>query len=236
MEVILELTGGIGVDRAIDAVGVDCRCTPHHGPARQDGATRRRPSSSESSRKWRRRRTRRGQLACRATRRPRRSTVGGGCAGQGRHAVHHRRVPADDAHLPDRPGDEQEPHDQRWATATTASTSPPAGAGARRGAVRPDGGPLPRRAADERHRGLPRLRRAQAGLDEGGGSGRPTDPRPWCGWMPAPRRARPRCWSLRPPSVCAASKWRSLHRHGARAPAPAHGSRMRHESPNSCPR
>ncbi len=31
-EVIRELTGGIGVDRAIDAVGVDARCA-HHGPA-----------------------------------------------------------------------------------------------------------------------------------------------------------------------------------------------------------
>jgi threonine dehydrogenase-like Zn-dependent dehydrogenase len=32
VEVILEMTGGIGVDRAIDAVGVDAE-PPHHGPA-----------------------------------------------------------------------------------------------------------------------------------------------------------------------------------------------------------
>jgi threonine dehydrogenase-like Zn-dependent dehydrogenase len=32
VEVIRELTGGIGVDRAIDAVGVDAE-RPHHGPA-----------------------------------------------------------------------------------------------------------------------------------------------------------------------------------------------------------
>jgi threonine dehydrogenase-like Zn-dependent dehydrogenase len=32
VEVILNLTGGIGVDRVIDAVGVDARC-PHSGPA-----------------------------------------------------------------------------------------------------------------------------------------------------------------------------------------------------------
>ncbi|MGA1874852.1 MAG: zinc-dependent alcohol dehydrogenase [bacterium] len=32
VEVILDLTGGIGVDRVIDAVGVDARC-PHSGPA-----------------------------------------------------------------------------------------------------------------------------------------------------------------------------------------------------------
>jgi threonine dehydrogenase-like Zn-dependent dehydrogenase len=32
IEAIKDLTGGIGVDRAIDAVGVDAEC-PHHGPA-----------------------------------------------------------------------------------------------------------------------------------------------------------------------------------------------------------
>lgn len=32
VQVIRELTGGIGVDRAIDAVGIDA-CRPHHGPA-----------------------------------------------------------------------------------------------------------------------------------------------------------------------------------------------------------
>lgn len=40
VEVIRELTGGVGVDRAIDAVGVDAECA-HHGPA------------SKSSRKFR---------------------------------------------------------------------------------------------------------------------------------------------------------------------------------------
>ena len=37
VQVIKELTGGIGVDRAIDAVGVDAEC-PHHGPAAQQAA------------------------------------------------------------------------------------------------------------------------------------------------------------------------------------------------------
>ncbi|OFZ56593.1 MAG: glutathione-dependent formaldehyde dehydrogenase [Bdellovibrionales bacterium RIFOXYC1_FULL_54_43] len=35
VEAIMRLTGGIGVDRAIDAVGVDANC-PHHGPAEAD--------------------------------------------------------------------------------------------------------------------------------------------------------------------------------------------------------
>ena len=37
VQVIKERTGGIGVDRAIDAVGVDAEC-PHHGPAAQQAA------------------------------------------------------------------------------------------------------------------------------------------------------------------------------------------------------
>lgn len=39
IEVILELTGGIGVDRAIDAVGVDAN-RPHHGPAAKKAQAR----------------------------------------------------------------------------------------------------------------------------------------------------------------------------------------------------
>lgn len=37
VKTILELTGGIGVDAVIDAVGVDAAC-PHHGPAAQQAA------------------------------------------------------------------------------------------------------------------------------------------------------------------------------------------------------
>jgi threonine dehydrogenase-like Zn-dependent dehydrogenase len=37
VQVIKDLTGGIGVDRAIDAVGVDAEC-PHHGPAAAQAA------------------------------------------------------------------------------------------------------------------------------------------------------------------------------------------------------
>jgi threonine dehydrogenase-like Zn-dependent dehydrogenase len=37
VQVIRDLTGGIGVDRAIDAVGVDAEC-PHHGPAARQAA------------------------------------------------------------------------------------------------------------------------------------------------------------------------------------------------------
>lgn len=36
VEALRELTGGIGVDRVIDAVGIDATC-PHHGPAAHDG-------------------------------------------------------------------------------------------------------------------------------------------------------------------------------------------------------
>lgn len=36
VEALRELTGGIGVDRVIDAVGIDATC-PHHGPAARDG-------------------------------------------------------------------------------------------------------------------------------------------------------------------------------------------------------
>ncbi|HLD99743.1 MAG TPA: zinc-dependent alcohol dehydrogenase [Bdellovibrionota bacterium] len=38
VEAIKALTGGIGVDRAIDAVGIDANC-PHHGPAEADAKT-----------------------------------------------------------------------------------------------------------------------------------------------------------------------------------------------------
>jgi threonine dehydrogenase-like Zn-dependent dehydrogenase len=37
VKTILELTGGVGVDCAIDAVGVDAQC-PHHGPAAAEAA------------------------------------------------------------------------------------------------------------------------------------------------------------------------------------------------------
>jgi threonine dehydrogenase-like Zn-dependent dehydrogenase len=37
VKTIMELTGGVGVDCAIDAVGVDAQC-PHHGPAAQEAA------------------------------------------------------------------------------------------------------------------------------------------------------------------------------------------------------
>jgi threonine dehydrogenase-like Zn-dependent dehydrogenase len=37
VQTIKDLTGGIGVDRAIDAVGVDAEC-PHHGPAAQQAS------------------------------------------------------------------------------------------------------------------------------------------------------------------------------------------------------
>lgn len=39
VKTIMELTGGIGVDCAIDAVGVDAQC-PHHGPAAAEAAER----------------------------------------------------------------------------------------------------------------------------------------------------------------------------------------------------
>ncbi|MBD8530732.1 MULTISPECIES: zinc-dependent alcohol dehydrogenase [unclassified Massilia] len=37
VKTIMELTGGVGVDCAIDAVGVDAQC-PHHGPAAKEAA------------------------------------------------------------------------------------------------------------------------------------------------------------------------------------------------------
>ncbi|KQQ91903.1 zinc-dependent alcohol dehydrogenase [Massilia sp. Leaf139] len=37
VKIIMELTGGVGVDCAIDAVGVDAQC-PHHGPAAKEAA------------------------------------------------------------------------------------------------------------------------------------------------------------------------------------------------------
>jgi threonine dehydrogenase-like Zn-dependent dehydrogenase len=37
VKTILELTGGVGMDCAIDAVGVDAQC-PHHGPASEQAA------------------------------------------------------------------------------------------------------------------------------------------------------------------------------------------------------
>lgn len=46
VQAIKDLTGGIGVDRAIDAVGVDAEC-PHHGPAAQQAADQRQDFKQE---------------------------------------------------------------------------------------------------------------------------------------------------------------------------------------------
>ena len=64
VQVIRDLTGGIGVDRAIDAVGVDAQ-RPHHGPAASTRA-----EEAEFNREWarlRRRRIRRAPPGCPAT-------------------------------------------------------------------------------------------------------------------------------------------------------------------------
>ena len=61
VEMIRQLTGGIGVDRAIDAVGVDA-CRPHHGPAARNAAAEAKrfkqelqevaPKTNPSGRNW----------------------------------------------------------------------------------------------------------------------------------------------------------------------------------------
>jgi threonine dehydrogenase-like Zn-dependent dehydrogenase len=108
VEAIMELTLGIGPDRAIDAVGVDAESPRSPLPPRRARRTIDTVRSCGISPQ-----DERAERAVEAWRRADAGLLlGGRQPGQGGDARHHRGLPVDRQVLPDRHGDEQKPHDQ----------------------------------------------------------------------------------------------------------------------------
>ncbi len=105
VQAVRQLTGGIGVDRIIDAVGVDAE-SPNEGPAgnkslSQSADDGRRIGGDRAGDQSSRRQLVAGRRAVPS------ADLGGGSPRQGRHLRYRRCVSAQGAQFPDRFGDEQ---------------------------------------------------------------------------------------------------------------------------------
>ena len=166
VEKMKELTDGIGVLRAIDAVGVDAY-RPEGGPAYAESR------AMKSQFKEEQKETQLGGLGrdlgrpVGAGRRPvAGADLGRAGAGQGRDAVDHRRLPGDDDAVPDRHGDDEEPH-HADGQLPAPQVHPPADRRGPGGEGRPAEGADRGRADDRRHLGLQGVRQAEVRLGEG---------------------------------------------------------------------
>ena len=158
------LTGGIGVDRAIDAVGLDAEM-PHTGPAAKKLKGQKQQLEEESKQVAPEAKSRRRQLAsgrCAVAG----AAMGGRVVGQGGHALDHRRLWRRESDLPHRRGDEQEPHHQdgQLQPSRVHPAADRAGPGAR---DRPGANPDAARAANGCRRGLQGVRYASGVMDQG---------------------------------------------------------------------
>jgi threonine dehydrogenase-like Zn-dependent dehydrogenase len=153
IDAVRELTGGIGPDRVIDAVGVDAEHV-HAGPGADRTETPEEEFAQEIEQTAPEHKDEHGAALGRAER------------GQGGHDRHHRRLPADRAGVPDRRGDEQEPGDPRGELQPPPlhPRAPPARR-VRRGRTRP--GPHQARRDRVGHRGLRGVRPARLRVDQG---------------------------------------------------------------------
>ncbi len=110
VEIIQQLTGGIGVDRAIDAVGVDAT-RPHSGPAAQQ-ANQQAQQFQQELQQIAPQTNPQGDNWHPADAPTLRFNLGSSGTSEGRNLVNYRRLSPDPQVFPDRDGDEQKPDNQ----------------------------------------------------------------------------------------------------------------------------